>query len=125
METILAGILAVVAGVAATIVLTYGTDALLRKLKFMGKDLPKSGGKNLILTVIVYRTLYNILGCYIAAELAPSHPMVYAIGIGVVGFLASIGGALSVASVGPKWYNWALVALALPAAFIGGIIATI
>ena len=125
METILAGILAVVAGVAATIVLTYGTDALLRKLKFMGEDLPMSGGKNIILTIIAYRTLYNVLGCYIAAELAPSNPLVYAVGIGIVGFLASIGGALSVASVGPKWYNWSLVALALPAAFIGGLIATI
>jgi hypothetical protein len=124
METILTGILAVVVGIAATIVLTYGTDALLRKMKFMGKDLPKTGGRNLIIVLIAYRTLYNILGCYVAAELAPSHPMTYALGIGAFGLLASIGGALNVASIGPKWYNWALVLLALPAAFIGGLIAT-
>ena len=81
----------------------------------------------LFLLALGYRTVDGILGCAIAAALAPSRPMRHALtlgGIGIVlsslGVLATLGGG---PEYGPLWYPLALVAITLPCAYVGGRLA--
>src|SRR5688500_15057833 len=80
----------------------------------------------LLLVATVYRTVFSIVGCYIAARLAPSSPMLHAMIIGVIGVLGSIGGAIMATQMdlSPLWYPLLLVVLSLPIAWFGGWLAT-
>jgi hypothetical protein len=80
----------------------------------------------LILFVLGYRAFFSIIGCYIAAKLAPSSPMKHALALGGVGVLLSIVGAIAAANMnlGPAWYGWALVIITMPVAWLGGKLAT-
>lgn len=87
--------------------------------------LPKGNlhvGTGLILIVIGYRAVTSLIGCYITALLAPNSPMKHALALGMVGVLLSTVGAIATANMnlGPSWYAWTLVAIALPIAWPGG-----
>ena len=112
---------AVIAGFLAVFVMSYGTDALLGFVGLLPSgQLPLYGSELLVLTVLVYRNIYNVIGCYITARLAPSHPMRHALVLGVLGLVGSIAGALGGQGLAPAWYSWMLVVLALPCAWLGG-----
>jgi hypothetical protein len=53
---------------------------------------PVSDGPLLLATA--YRTVYGVVGSYIAARLAPYRPMQHALAGGVVGFVVSVVGAI-------------------------------
>lgn len=81
----------------------------------------------LFLLALAYRAVDSILGCFLAATLAPSRPLRHALilgGIGVVlsglGVLATIGAG---PEFGPTWYPLSLMAIALPCAYVGGRLA--
>jgi hypothetical protein len=82
----------------------------------------------LYLLAIGYRAVDGILGCYVAARLAPSHPMRHALTIGAIGVLLSTLGAAATWSSGPEfgpaWYPLTLVAITLPCAWAGGSLAS-
>lgn len=97
------------------------TDAVLERVGV----LPKGHlfvGSGLILIVIGYRAVLSLIGCYIAAWLAPHSPMKHSLALGIVGVLLSTVGAIVTANMnlGPSWYAWALVVIALPIAWLGG-----
>jgi hypothetical protein len=73
----------------------------------------------MIALAIVYRTAYNVFGCYITAALAPNKPMLHVMIIGVVGFILTIIGTVVNADKGPLWYGITLAVLALPSAWLG------
>ena len=81
----------------------------------------------LFLLALGYRTVDGILGCYIAASLAPSLPMRHALILGGIGILLSSLGALATIGAGPEfgpaWYPLTLVAIVLPCAYVGGRLA--
>lgn len=117
---------AVLAGLVLIFALSTATDEALHATGVMGRGpLPLQGAEGLILGLLAYRLLYSIAGCYLAARLAPSHPMRHAMLLGVIGLVFSIMGAMMNAqeSLGPNWYPWALVVLALPCAWVGGKLA--
>lgn len=117
---------AVLAGLILIFVLSMATDELLHATGAMSRGpLPMRGAEGLILGLLAYRLLYSIAGCYLTARLAPSHPMRHALALGVIGLVFSIMGALmnSQQSLGPAWYPWMLVLLALPCAWLGGKLA--
>lgn len=114
---------AVIAGLVAVFVLSYGSDVVLVLLGVLpGGSLPMDGSVSLIMMIAAYRSLYNVLGCYITAKLAPDHPMRHALALGALGFALSIVGAIATAkmNLAPAWYAWALVVFALPCAWLGG-----
>jgi hypothetical protein len=116
-------IVAVLAGAFVGIVLSLITDFAMEKIGLIpGPGLPATDGPLAIATV--YRTLYGVIGAYVAARLAPSRPMLHAIVLGFLGFVVSIIGAVAtwnhVPSLGPHWYPVLLVVLALPTAWFGG-----
>jgi hypothetical protein len=114
---------AVLAGALVGIILSIGTDTLLRAAgTFPALGQPMSNSLFLIATA--YRTIYGIAGAYITARLAPARPMFHALVLGSLGLIASTVGAVvtwnSVPSLGPHWYPLALIALAIPPAWLGG-----
>jgi hypothetical protein len=117
---------AVLAGLVLIFVLSTATDEALHATGVMARGpLPMRGAEGLILGLLAYRLLYSIVGCYAAARLAPSRPMRHALALGVIGLAFSSMGALvnGQQSLGPAWYPWALVVLALPCAWLGGRLA--
>jgi hypothetical protein len=114
---------AVLAGFVVVVILSLGTDLALRAAGILppfDQRLPDA----LVLLATAYRTIYSIAGSYIAARLAPSRPMGHALALDVLGFIASTAGAIATWNGGPayqpKWYPLALIALALPGAWVGG-----
>jgi hypothetical protein len=79
---------------------------------------------SLFLLATVYRNAFGILGGYVAARLAPNRPLGHALMLGLIGVAACSAGAVATWNAGPKfgprWYPLALVATALPSAWLGG-----
>jgi len=117
--TTLKSIGAVLAGFIFIVITHTGTDAILEGLGV----LPKGNlfvGTGLILLVLAYRTVFSLLGGYLAAKLAPRKPMQHALILGLIGLILSTAGAFVAADLGPAWYAWTLAVLALPIAGLGG-----
>jgi surface polysaccharide O-acyltransferase-like enzyme len=114
---------AVLFGFITVVVLSLGTDQILHVLKVYppwGQPMYEPG---LNLLALAYRTVYAILGSYLAAKFAPRAPMRHAMALGVIGLILSTAGAITAITkynLGPAWYPIALVITALPCAWIGG-----
>ena len=116
---ILRRIAAVLAGLVAVIVLSTATDEILQHTLFPG--LAKAQATTGVwLFVTAYRAIYAVAGSYVAARLAPDHPMGHALVLGVIGLVLAALGAYMMWSLGTHWYPIALVVIALPCAWIGG-----
>lgn len=116
-------VLAVGGGLVLIAAASHGTDALLRALDVFpafGEHMSSS----MFAAAAVYRTLYGIVGCYLAARLAPRRPQLHALILGGIGTVLSSLGVIAVlqqeADLGPLWYALSLVMTALPSAWLGG-----
>lgn len=114
---------ALFAGFAAIVVLSTVTDLVLHVSHvFPVEGQPMAAG--LWLLAIAYRCVYGVLGCWLAARLAPAHPMAHALVLGAVGVVLTTLGTVATwdkgPGFGPKWYPISLVVTALPCAWIGG-----
>lgn len=112
---------AVIAGLIFIGVTHSAIDAILETIGVLPKgNLYVSTG--LILFVIFYRAVFSLLGCYITAMLAPKDPMKHSLILGGVGTILSAAGAIITAdmNLGPAWYAWSLVVIALPIAWLAG-----
>lgn len=115
-------VVAVIVGAFVGIVLSVGTDLLLRVTGILpGPD--QVASNPVLLLATVYRTIYGILGSYITARLAPFRPMAHAMIFGFMGLVANILGTVSTwnkgPAFGPHWYPITLIVLALPTAWAG------
>ncbi len=120
----LASAMALLAGFVAVLVLSLATDQVFHMLGVYppwGEPM-RGTGQNLL--ALSYRMVYAVLGSYIAARLAPSHPMRHAMILGGIGFVLSTLGAIGgiAADLGPIWFPVALVLTTLPCAWLGGFI---
>src|SRR5260221_4652860 len=120
-SNVLRSIGAVAAGMVAIVVLSYGTDFVLEGVGVLPRG-RLYGSWLLIVAVLVYRCLYSVIGCYIAARLAPGRPMRHALSLGVLGLIVSAAGTAATWNMhlAPAWYSLALIVLALPCAWVGG-----
>jgi len=123
MSRVLRSIGAVLAGALVGIVLSLGTDAVLRATGvFPAPGRPMSDA--LFLLATVYRTVYGVAGAYVAARLAPARPMMHALVLGAIGLAVCIAGVVVTwdkgPEFGPKWYPLALVVITMPQSWAGG-----
>ena len=114
---------AVLAGFLAIFILSTATDVALHATGvFPPWGQPMSDA--LFLLATAYRIVFGVVGCYIAARLAPDRPMQHALALGVVGFAVSILGAVATWDRGPAfgshWYPVAIIAITMPCAWAGG-----
>lgn len=113
-------IAAVFAGFIAVVVLSLATDQVFHSLGvYPPWDQPMTD-TGLLLLALTYRTIYGILGSFIAAWLAPRAPMTHALVLGAIGFVLAILGAVAMWHFGAHWYPISLILTALPGAWIGG-----
>jgi hypothetical protein len=114
---------AVLAGFVLAVVLSVLTDLILEKMGWLKID-PFAGNPTwLIAVLVVYRTIYNVSGCYLTARLAPNKPMVHVMVIGVLGLILSTVGAIVMWDVPPHWYPLTIAALSIPSAWLGAKLA--
>lgn len=118
-------IFAVVAGTIAGVAVTLATDAVMRAIHLfppVDERIPDA----LLLLATAYRTLYGIGASYLVARLAPYSPMKHALVGGLIGFVVNAVGTIATWNGGPQfeahWYPVALTLLALPCAWIGGLL---
>jgi hypothetical protein len=117
---------ALVAGLLAIAVLTTTAGAVLHATGVF----PPAGepmADRLWTLAVAYRFVFGVVGGHLTATLAPDRPLAHAVVLGAIGFLFSIGGA-AVAwdrgpGFGPAWYSLAVIAVALPGAWLGGRLA--
>ena len=110
---------AFVAGFATVAILSVATDALLHSTGIYPTDGSVGSDANLAFALL-YRTVFTVLGGYIAAWLAPAHGFRMSVILGIVGTLAATAGAVAMWDVGHQWYPVALAVLALPSTALGG-----
>jgi hypothetical protein len=111
-----------VAGGIVTLLLTIVTDNSLsahQVLPAPGRPVFETG---ILLLAAAYRGLFAILGCHMAARLAPpGQPRIrYALALGVVMLVLNAVGAISLWGQVPIWYSVSGIALTIPYAIIGG-----
>jgi hypothetical protein len=111
---------AVIAGFAALVILSIITDSILEKTGIMKTEPFVENPVWLIAIIVLYRTVFNTLGCYLTARLAPSKPMKHAIILGIIGIVLTIVGLIAMWDIPPRWYPISLIVLTLPAAVLGG-----
>lgn len=118
----------IAAGFVVVVLLSTATDAILESLHVF--PAPNSGVKFdvtwMIILALLYRTIYTILGGYVAALLAPKPKMRTVIILGILGTLAGLGGFIATLgqNLGPSYYPIMLVVLAFPSVWLGGWLKT-
>ncbi len=122
-RTILRTIGAVVAGVVVIFIFSLGTDGVMHATGIFPPWF-QAMSRPLWLFSTAYRVVYGVMGGYVTARLAPNWPMGHALALGAVGVVLSLAGVVGTWNAGPefgpKWYPLALVATALPCAWLGG-----
>lgn len=115
---------AVLLGFFAVAALSLGTDQVFHVLGVYppwGQPMWEAGDN---LLAFAYRSVYAVVGGYIAARLAPRNPMRHVLALGILGFLGALAGAIATIpmELGPDWYPVALVVTAFPLIWLGGVL---
>ena len=110
---------AILAGFATGAILSVGADFLMEQTGMMSMEHFKESTVSVILLVIVYRFVFNVLGCYLTARLAPDKPMKHALIIGVIGTVLSILGSVAMWDKAIPLYNISIIMMSLPSAWLG------
>ena len=111
---------AVLAGMVVIVALSAGTDFILESY---GIFPPPDQGffiTWMLLLAFAYRLIYQVLGGYVTAILAPNRPLRHAVILGIIGTALSIVGVFVAWNLSDHWYPIALVVTALPSAWLGG-----
>lgn len=127
-RNVLRSVGAVVAGLVAIVVLSNGTDLILEATGvFPPVAVQQEQGFDttwMVVLAIVYRSIYTVVGGYVAAALAPSRPMRHAIALGLVGIVLGILGAIATWGITPAWFNVLLIVIGLPCVWLGARLRT-
>ena len=114
-------IVAVVAGFLLIGVLAIGTEAaLMSALPGSFDATGRTDSVPLLLFTLAYVGVYAVAGCYLAARLAPSRPMLHAMVLGVLGLVFNIAGTAARWDTALAWYHVVALLLVLPYAWLGG-----
>lgn len=115
---------AVLAGIIVLAALSVITDTILEKAGIFPP--PEQG---LFITwmlalALTYRCIYQIIGGYVTAALAPSNPKKHVTILGIIGVVLSIVGIVVGWNLSQHWYPIALAVLAYPTVWLGGKLRT-
>jgi hypothetical protein len=115
---ILRSIVAIVAGFIVVAALSTLTDTLLEKLHVfpIGTLYPTW----MLALALLYRCAYTVLGGYVAARIALTHPMGHVMILGIIGTVAGTIGAIVGWNLSAHWYPIAIAVTAFPLTWLGG-----
>lgn len=115
----------VLAGFIAVVALSVGVDWVLHAVHYYPP--PSEGLHDPVQNAVAlaYRSLFTVVGGWIAARLAPSRPMVHAGVLSVLGLAGGTAGVIATwnLNLGPHWYPIALAVEAIPLTLLGGWLA--
>ena len=114
---------AVAAGFIAVALLSTLTDLVLTTLHIFpttGEQALYGPSTGLLLTALIYRSCYTVLGGYITAMLAPKNPMKLVNILGIIGTIAATIGVIAGWNLSAHWYPIALAVTAFPLVWLGG-----
>jgi hypothetical protein len=114
--------LAVLLGLLTVMILSIGTDQVLHSLEIYPPWGQPMHDTVLNLLALAYRSVYVVLGGYVAAKLAPHAPVRHAVVLGTIGLALSVAGGLAMRDFGPIWLPVALAIVAVPCSWFGGLI---
>ena len=115
-------VVAIVAGILTNAIPALLVDQLLHTLAVYPPWGQPMFDPLLNLLALSYRIGFAVLGGYVAARLAPSAPERHGVILGCVGILLAGFGAyvtITTMDIGPDWYPLSLVAISLPASWLG------
>ena len=115
---------AVLAGFLAVAVLSLVTDQVLHVLQVYPPWGEPMWDPKLNLLAFSYRTVYTIVGGYLAASLAPHRPLRHVVALGILGTIAGTAGVIATWNLGfgPRWYPIALAVTGFPCVWLGCIL---
>jgi hypothetical protein len=113
---------AVLAGFIVIFVLSLGTDAILHLLKVYPPWNEPMWDPRLNALALSYRLVFDTMGSYLTAKLAPYAPMRHALIGGFIGLVLTLAGLIMAAkgNFGPLWYPIALALSSPLTAWVGG-----
>lgn len=114
---------AVVAGFLTVAVLSTVTDAILEGTGiFPSAQYQMENGSPvwLLLTALIYRSIFAVAGGYVTAWLAPQNPMKHVKILAVLGTIGGVIGIFAGWQFGNHWYPIALAVTAYPLVYWGG-----
>lgn len=115
---------AVLAGLASNVVLTVSTDLVLSAWGLLPPFGTGYSHAGLLSLALAYRALYAGVGGWLAARLAPHGPRRHVAGLMAIGLLIGLLSAAGGRGMFPAWYLLGIVALSLPATWLGGALAS-
>lgn len=115
---------AIATGFIFIVVLSLGTDQLLHILEVYPPWGVPMRDPALNALALAYRSVYNVIGMYLTAKLAPNNPVRHTVIGGLIGTLVATAGAIGAIQmdIGPAWYPIALAATGLPLSWLGGVL---
>jgi hypothetical protein len=119
-KKILRSIGAISAGFISGAILSIGTDFILDNLGVMSMENFKQTSLIVVFIVIIYRFIFNLIGSYLTAGLAPGNPMKHVIIIGVIGTIFGISGSIAMWDNAIPLYNITIILISFPSAWLGG-----
>jgi hypothetical protein len=124
MPKALRSVLAVLVGFLVIGVLAFGTGRLVQGTWPAQVDAAGTPTTTLMMVVqLLYVGVYATFGCWLAARLAPSRPMLHALVLGVLGLALNIPSAIALRGSAPAWYLAAGILTTMLWAWLGGRIA--
>jgi hypothetical protein len=116
--------LAVLAGLAANVALAMLADQLMYALAVFPRPPAVSYETGPYIVATAYRAVFGVAGSWLAARLAPSHPMRHALILGGIGLVLCTAGLVAAFSMdlGPVWYPLALLVMTPACAWLGGVL---
>ena len=117
----LRSVLAILAGFCFIMLLSLGTDGIVRGLypSVYGAD---GGSSNMAILVgsTIYVGIYAIIGSWLCAAIAGRRPMLHALILGLLGLALNFALVTRMLPLFPTWYTAGNVLLVMPYAWIGG-----
>jgi hypothetical protein len=114
-------VVAIGAGFVVAVALSLGADRAVHHLwPGMYDATGRTDSVGLLTFTLAYVALFAVLGCYLAARLAPNRPMRHALLLGALALLVSVVGTFAAWATAPAWYHVLALALVLPYAWLGG-----
>lgn len=114
-------IFAVITGFLAIGALSFGSDALLKRMMPASFDAAgRTDSVPVLLLIMAYVAVFAIAGCYLTARLAPNRPMRHALILGALGLVFNIVGSISLWDTAPAWFHIVSLVMVMPYAWIGG-----
>ncbi len=114
---------AIIAGLLFIVVVTTLADLLMHAVGVL-PPMGQPTNDALSLLALGYRVVISIGGAWITARLAPSQPMKHALRLGYIGVVLGVVSLLATWKLAlfPQWNMIALVVLAIPQCWAGGLL---